>query len=187
MLDVEPPPGLRGRVLDRIEAAGSGRRRWRTALWLAAPIAAAAVILLAVLGPWRQAIVPAPPAPTVVANATDPLALTPVAPPPAPAATHIAPPHSTPPRPAGAAPLRSGAPPAPGRGRNETGVAAAAAAADADVVWVDPLTPPSALAVTEIETAGVRAINSIDLAPAEIPALAVRPISDLPRERRNQE
>ena len=58
MLDVEPPAGLRGRVLDRIDepspnpvASAFRRKIW----WLAGPIAAAAVVVLAVLAPWRGA------------------------------------------------------------------------------------------------------------------------------------
>jgi hypothetical protein len=50
MLDVEPPAGLRGRVLDRLERP----RRGAGWMWIVAPIAAAAVIVLAVLLPWRS-------------------------------------------------------------------------------------------------------------------------------------
>jgi hypothetical protein len=72
MLDVEPPAGLRGRVLDRISnipeasaaipvASPFRRKAWRKA-WLLAPIAAAAVIVLAVMLPWLNTARPAPPA-----------------------------------------------------------------------------------------------------------------------------
>jgi hypothetical protein len=66
----------------------------------------------------------------------------------------------------------------------------AAAALDepgADVVWIDPLAAPQAMAVAPVQPPTVPALSSIDLAPAQIPALEVRPISDTPRERRNQE
>jgi hypothetical protein len=60
MLDVEPPAGLRGRVLDRIESQGHPVvSAFRRNLWITAPLAAA-IILLAVLTPWRHAVKPAP-------------------------------------------------------------------------------------------------------------------------------
>jgi hypothetical protein len=49
MLEVEPPAGLRGRVLDRIELSTNRRK----IAWIAVPVAAAAVIVLVVLAPWR--------------------------------------------------------------------------------------------------------------------------------------
>src|SRR6185436_5893100 len=60
MLDVEPPAGLRGRVLDRIDAlstnpVASALRRNTRIWWLAGPVAAAAVVVLAVMAPWRSA------------------------------------------------------------------------------------------------------------------------------------
>src|SRR5258705_9267632 len=90
MLDVEPPPGLRGRVLDRIDAlstnsvasasdpvasagdsvvsagdsvASAFRRKFG---WIAVPVAAAAVIVLAVLAPWRHGVKPISPTPPVL-------------------------------------------------------------------------------------------------------------------------
>jgi hypothetical protein len=57
MLDVEPPAGLRGRAIARIERP----RRSVGWMWIAAPVAAAAVIVLAVLAPWRDATPVAPP------------------------------------------------------------------------------------------------------------------------------
>jgi len=58
MLDVEQPAGLRGRVLQRIEGADSrsgvaSTFRWRF-VWIAAPVAAAAILILALL-PTRRA------------------------------------------------------------------------------------------------------------------------------------
>jgi len=212
MLDVEPPPGLRGRVFQRIEAqpgtrAGStfGFRKpvvsafffrnpvvsafffanpvvsafRRKALWIAAPVAAAAVILLAMLAPWRHANQSETSAPPAIAR-NEPRVVIP--PPQAPRSAAPTPGRSVP------APLPHVNPPAaPRKTAAGSVVTAAAAAAEADVVWVNPLSPPSALAVADIETARVRTVNSIDPVPAEIPALEVRPISESPRERRNQE
>jgi hypothetical protein len=73
MLDVEPPAGLRGRVLDRIQSRRSGPvdsafllspvvSAFTRNVWIAAPLAAA-IILLVVLAPWRHAVEPAPAAP----------------------------------------------------------------------------------------------------------------------------
>jgi hypothetical protein len=57
MLDVEPPAGLRGRVMDRFERP----RRGMSWTWVVAPAVAAAVIVLAVLAPRRDATPVAPP------------------------------------------------------------------------------------------------------------------------------
>lgn len=48
MLDVEPPAGLRGRVLHRIESPRRDGVAW---VWFAAPLVAAAVIVLSILRP----------------------------------------------------------------------------------------------------------------------------------------
>src|SRR5947209_671136 len=74
MLDVEPQADLRARVITRIDALSPDRvasaflgaealakAARRKIVWVAAPLAAAAVIILVVLAPWRQ------PAPSVVA------------------------------------------------------------------------------------------------------------------------
>jgi hypothetical protein len=59
--------------------------------------------------------------------------------------------------------------------------------ADADVVWLDPLDPPPPMPIAAIEAPSGGAIEPITVRPAQIPALEVRPISDPPRPRRNQE
>src|SRR5262249_18503846 len=74
MLDVEPPAGLRGRVMERIESrehrAASGGTPGRTASsfgrtmwWAAAPLAAAALMVLAVWLPRHESNPRVPPAP----------------------------------------------------------------------------------------------------------------------------
>ena len=104
MLDVEPPAGLRGRVLDRIDAlstnsvASAFRRNFG---WIALPIATAAVIILAVLAPWRHAVKPISPAAPVLAK-TVPAPVAPVVEPPN--RTHLPGTRSIPPRTAGQRP-----------------------------------------------------------------------------------
>jgi hypothetical protein len=169
MLDVEPPPGLRGRVLDRIESPHRGF----TWIWIAAPIAAAAILILAVILP----------------STTDTTFTTPVAKGGADRRLTVTQPQPQAPQIARAVPPSVVTAPATTR-RPRSGQAVATAAAEdaaADIVWVDPLTPPAAIAVAAIEPAQGRAMRSIDVAPAEIPALEIRPITDTPRERRNQE
>ncbi len=168
MLDVEPPPGLRGRVIDRLESP----RRGLTWIWIAAPLAAAAIVVLAVL-------LPSKPAQSIVNLVTT-------------VATRE-------PQPAASTPPSIGAPVTPQavvaraatrQPRTQPGVRAAVAddmTAEAEIVWVDPLAPPPPVAVPAIEPGRSDTIQPIDLAPREIPALEIRPISDTPRERRNQE
>ncbi|MEO6236281.1 MAG: hypothetical protein ABIQ52_04735 [Vicinamibacterales bacterium] len=58
LLDVEPPAGLRGRVMQRIDALSPNpvaSAFGRKLAWLALPIAAAAILVLTVLAPWRSA------------------------------------------------------------------------------------------------------------------------------------
>jgi hypothetical protein len=68
MLDVEQPAGLRGRVLARIERPeasafpNSVASAFRRKAWILVPIAAAAIIVLAVMLPRRNTARPAPPA-----------------------------------------------------------------------------------------------------------------------------
>ena len=176
MLDVEPPAGLRGRVIDRIESP----RRGLTWIWIATPIAAAAILVLAVLLPSKT--------PTTVVNPERTVATAPFD-----AA------RGRQPQPAASAAPSTIAPVSPQavvaqtttrQPRTRPGVRAAVAdemTAEAEIVWVDPLTPPAPVSVPAIEEGRGDTIQSIDLAPREIPALEIRPISDTPRERRNQE
>ena len=83
MLDVEPPADLRARVIDRIEARPASvfhparvASAFRRKIWISAPLAAAAVLVLAVWGPWRQApVVKVPATPPSVAKAEAPTTL----------------------------------------------------------------------------------------------------------------
>jgi hypothetical protein len=171
MLDVEPPAGLRGRVLDRIKQP----RRGIGWMWIAAPVAAAAVIILAVLAPWRQ------PAPRVVAPSSPSIAtvdLPPTVPPVTAPASQDSPKtvtiptgHATPP----------GRQPASGRAPERIVVAAVLPAADASAI--DPLSPIAPITVAPARPA--------DIAPKEIAISPLAPIAELqiaplsPPERRD--
>jgi hypothetical protein len=167
MLDVEPPAGLRARVLGRLESP----RRGMSWIWLVAPVAAAAVIILAVLVPWRHA---APPvvtsAPPSIAN-VEPLPIVPPATSPktpeSPRTVSIPVPHTTP----------SG-----GRGIEERLVVATVVAAD-DATVIDPLAPIAPITVPAVRTASITP-TEIAISPlAPIAELQIAPLS--PPERRN--
>ena len=185
MLDVEPPAGLRGRVLDRIDfstnsVASAFRRKdnfKRKIAWIAAPLAAAAVIILAVLAPWRQT------APAVVTSA--PPSIAKVQPPP------VVPPSASPktaesPR-TSSMPLPYATPPAERRPSprvvEDLIVVAAVAADDGAGTVIDPLAP-----IAPIVVAGT---HPEDIAPKEIAISPMTPIAELqiaplsPPERRN--
>jgi len=185
MLDVEPPAGLRGRVLDRIDlstnsVASAFRRKdnfKRKIAWIAAPLAAAAVIILAVLAPWRLA------APPVVTSA--PPSIAKVQPPP------VVPPSGSPKTAespmTSSMPLPYATPPAERRRSprvvEDRIVVAAVAADDGAGTVIDPLAP-----ITPIVAAGTHpqaiAPKDIAISPmAPIAQLQMAPLS--PPERRN--
>ena len=171
MLDVEPPAGLRGRVLDRIESP----RRGFAWIWIAAPVAAAAIIVLAVLLPSPIERPAVGPVATVATKRTE-APPQPVKNTPSPVVAQV-PPHTTIAK-AAARPVRT---------QQSTGAVVAAADASADIAWLEPLPRPEVIDVVALEPSKETTLRSIDLAPAQIPALEVRPITDTPRERRNQE
>src|SRR4029079_3726629 len=70
MLDVEPPAGLRARVMQRIEERHVASAFRRKILWAGLPIAAAAVILIAVVLARREGAAPPLPPPTSPSIAT---------------------------------------------------------------------------------------------------------------------
>jgi hypothetical protein len=203
MLDVEPPAGLRGRVLDQIHALSTSsvlssnsvlstnsvvsafRRKPRKVWWLAAPVAAAAVIVLAVLAPWRQTAwrqtawrQTGPSASPSIAQVQ-----------PAPVAPPVTPHDPQPPRTAlNRAPAvtpavaQSGPRPSP-RGIEDRLVAAAVAPDVAGNTVIDPLAPIAPIAVAGTHPA--------DIAPKEIAISPLAPIAELqiaplsPPDRRN--
>jgi hypothetical protein len=179
MLDVEPPPGLRRRVMDRLESP----RRGIAWAWLAAPVATAAVIVVAVTAPWRDAA-PAPAAPPPAVAHTQPPRVLPqaVAPPlGAPMARPTRPDASTVAtndparRPAMA--LR------PDRLVEATTVAAAE---DTNFTTVGALSAPESIVIEEVAAPPPPALGSIDPAPLQIRALEITALPEAPRERREE-
>jgi hypothetical protein len=173
MLDVEPLDGLRGRVLERIESP----RRGFAWIWIAAPLAAAALIALAVVLPSRTDRATVNPVTTVATTPTP----TPVQPPQPLTPRATAMPQVRPET------VTARSSPRPVRAQATIRAAVAPDEAAADVVWIDALAAPAAISVTPVPPPSSPAVPSIDLAPAQIPALEIRAISDTPRERRNQE
>jgi hypothetical protein len=168
MLDVEPAADLRGRVLARIDpdsVASAFRRKdqfRRKIVWGAAPLAAAAVIILAVLAPWRQPSPPViTPAPPSIAR-VEPKPVVPIMEAARPASPPVQRPAS--------------------RGIEERIVVAAVAPAD-DADAIDPLSPIAPITVAPVRPA--------DIAPKEIAISPLTPITELqiaplsPPDRRN--
>ena len=174
MLDVEPPAGLRGRVLDRIDAVSTNpstnpvvsafrRNSW----WIAGPVAAAALLVLAVLVPWRHAAPPiATPAAPSMASVETPRIVAPA----------VSPKTPEPPRTA------SITRPAPRRIEDRI-VVATVAAADDPTPQIAPLT-----AIAPITVAGT---HPEEIAPKQIAISPLTPITELqiaplsPPDRRN--
>jgi hypothetical protein len=177
MLDVEPPAGLRGRVLDRLDAlspnpvASAFRRNF---WWIAGPIAAAAILVVAVLVPWRHAAPPiATPAAPSMANVETPHIVPPAVSPKTselPRTVSLPRPSSTP-----------GQPPIARRIEDRMIVAAVAPADDAS--GIDPLSPivPIAVAASQPRDIAPKQIAISPLAP--ITELQIAPLS--PPDRRN--
>jgi hypothetical protein len=191
MLDVEPPAGLRGRVLDRIDAlstdsvasgtdsvasgtdsvASAFRRKFG---WLAVPVAAAAVIILAVLAPWRHAVEPVSRvAPAVARVEPNPIARPQETPALAPSPRTFATPPSV---------MPTGQRPSPRSVQEHTVVAADVDAGDTGS-QIEPLAP-----IAPITVAGT---HPEDIAPKQIAISPLAPIAELqiaplsPPERRN--
>ena len=165
ILDVEPPAGLRGRVLDRIEQ--SRARRWSWA-WFAVPGAAvaAAAIAAVVVTNGRPATIAPPP----FRGAAD-TRLAVAAPPPSveqssgrrPVVTAIGLPFSDPPRAA-------------------SGVVLAASAPDDDTNFttVAPLDGPAPIAIERLPARLRTELPSIEPAPLQIAPLTVTALPDAP-------
>jgi hypothetical protein len=185
MLDVEPPAGLRGRVLDRIDALSGNpllstnsvvsafRRNTRKTWWLAGPVAAAAVVVLAVLALWRGATeIEGPP---FTSRGDTRLAV-----------ESAPPPSIVTPGPAAPIQVASVQSRAPRRG----GIRAADAAGDdvnfTAVETVQALAGPESIAVPRLADAPPPALPSIEPAPLQIRALQVSALPETPRERREE-
>ncbi len=175
MLDVEPPAGLRGRVLDRIELSPRSDFRRRIA-WIAVPVAAAAVIVLMVLLPWRRASEQGP-RPSL-AEAAPTISVPPVESPKTPgSATTLSIPLRHAP-----APRRREAP-----ASQERMVVATMAPATDDTIGADVELEPLA----SIAPIAIPAVRPADIRPAAIAITPLAPIAELqiaplsPPARRN--
>lgn len=165
MLDVEQPAGLRGRVLDRIESP----RRSLGWMWIAGPLAAAAILVLALLMPSESGRAPvAPPA-----RAANDVYL-----PPGPVVRR------TPePRPqivvakAGTRPPRARQP-----------IAAATLPADSafEGAQVEALAGPDPIAIDRLAGPPAARVSDLGVLPIQIRALEVNALTETPRERREE-
>jgi hypothetical protein len=194
MLDVEPPPGLRGRVMDRIElndpvasavsphglVASAFRRK---GAWIFVPVAAAAVVILAVTAPWRDAA-PASVAPPPVVARTQPARVIPPAVP-----TPVVRPATRPTTPGGGT-IATNDPPRPRAVavRPDLLVEAATAGAVEDVNFtaIAALAGPPAIAIERLADPLPSSMRSIEPAPLQIPALEITALPEAPRERREE-
>jgi hypothetical protein len=166
MLDVEPPAGLRGRVVDRIRQP----RRAFAWTWFAVPVAAAAAVVLAVvLQDGRDRAIAPPPA--IVASDQ-----------------HLPRPDSRAPEPVPDVrpqPLASPAAPRVPRA-SQTISAAVVTEPDFQGVRVEALAGPAPLAVARLAGPPPPAVATIDVAPIQIRALEVNALTETPRERREE-
>jgi hypothetical protein len=172
MLDVEPPAGLRGRVMHRIGrpaetfVASAFRRK---AVWLGAPLAAAAILVLAILMPsesGRPVVAPPPKAAADVHLPAAPLASrAPRTRPPivvAKGSTH------------------------PPRGRQS--IAAATLPADSPVegAQVEALAGPHPIAIDRLAGPPPPSVSDVGVAPIQIRALEISALTETRPERREE-
>jgi hypothetical protein len=187
MLDVEQPAGLRGRVMQRIGrprenlgatdnlVAGDNlvASAFRRKIAWAAPLAAAAVIVLALLAPWRHSMTTVSPTGPAVAKAEQKRIVLPTE---APKSTP-----SPTPAPIRRTPSTSGQQPV-ARGVQDRLVDGAVAPAD-DANVIDPLSSIAPITVAAIRPASITP-TEIAISPlAPIAELQIAPLS--PPERRN--
>jgi hypothetical protein len=172
MMEVEPRADLRARVLERIERRGSVGRLFRPGVrwtWVAAPLAAAAILVLAVLLRQSEEPLVTRPAMDIVLRALE-----------TERSETIAHRDERSHRPG----TRTMRPP-------DRRITAAVATVD-DTNFsnapppgfaVDALAPPPPIAVEEIPPTDPAAVAELDVAPLRLPALEVNALSDSPRER----
>ena len=171
MLDVEPPSGLRGRVLDRIgrptdSFVPSAFRR--KAVWLAAPLAAAAILVLAVLMPSESG--------------------RPVEAPPQKAAGDVHLPSVAVVRPAPQSRPQAVVAKAGRRAPRAQQIVEGAMVPDAPLVEtaVEPLPGPAPLGVARLTGPPAPAVTDVGVAPIQVRALEVNALTETPRERREE-
>jgi hypothetical protein len=166
MLDVEPPAGLRGRVLDRIETTRSPGWSW---IWVAAPLGAAAILVLAVLMPSESGRPPAAP-PARAANDVY-LPPTPVvrrAPEPRPQI------------------VLANAGTRPPRARQSIAAATLPAASAFEGAQVEALAGPHPIAIDRLAGPPPARVSDLGVSPIQIRALEVSALTETPPERRKE-
>jgi len=187
MLDVEPPAGLRARVMQRIEepvASGFSRKVSvasafrRKIMWAAVPVAAVALIVMVVLLSRRDTPGPSlvPTAPSIATANPQPQVLPP--------------PVRTVPPPAATPPTRVARLPEASRPRERQRVVTAALAEPAPAEEFPRVPSLSVPALTMSEIRGVAPAEpaQIGVGPIAAPApLEIEPLPLSPRERQNQE
>jgi hypothetical protein len=183
MLDVEQPAGFGARVQRRIEGPVStggwvgSTSRWKILL----PVAAAAILILAIVAPWRAGA----PAPGTIAQPPTAAVAPPTVARPAPAAT-TEPLRRTPPPSATVVDVR------PATGERLVLAAALAAgdtnfsANDTSFSAIDALEGPAAIDVGGLAIPLPSGLRSIEPAPMHIPALELPALPETPRERREE-
>ena len=156
---------------------------FRRNFWLVAPVAAAAVITLAVLAPWRDAAPPAgitPGQPVIAQREIPPTTPPPVAPgagapTPDPAAQRA--PKAAP------AQVARVTVPLPDR---LVDAAAVDAGDDMNFTGISALAGPESIAVERLADPLPSLIRSIEPPPLQIPALEITALPETPRERREE-
>ena len=168
MLDVEPRADLRARVIAQLPAAGF---RLRGARWMVAPIAAAALIALAVFVARREPAVPQRP---IVAHRGDQHLTAELRPGQAVASVTAAVPVARRERVQRAA------------ARTAARVVAAAADQDRNFTAIAALTGPSSIDVAGLDAPAAGDLPSFAPEPMSIRALDVSALPETPRERREE-
>jgi hypothetical protein len=164
MLDVEPPAGLRGRVIDRIASP----RRALGWLWVAGTLAAAAILVVAILLPSRGGRPTAAP-PLKVANDVH-------LPPPVVASV-------PPPRPEVVIAKTGAARPPRAQQRVEAAMVPYTPAFETSV---EALPGPAPLGVARLTGPPAPSVTDVGVAPIQIRALEVNALPETPRERREE-
>ena len=178
MLDVEPPAGLRGRVMQRIGRADnlvasaenlvvSAFRR--KAAWVAAPLAAAAILVLAVLMPSESGRPPvAPPARAANDVYLPPTPVVRRAPEPRP---HV---------------VLANAGTRPPRARQSIAAATLPADSPLEGAQVEALAGPHPIAIDRLAGPPPPSVSAVAVVPIQIRALEVNALTETPRERREE-
>jgi hypothetical protein len=163
MMDVEPSAALRARVMEQLAQPRSSFR-W---MWIAAPVAGFAVLVLAVWLGGQSPRVTSRPVSTI---AELPAARTPrfVPAPIAPDAPITAP-----------RPARRSRVPRPGA------AASVAVVAEADESTVQPLAGPVPIVVARLVARTTMELSPVEPEPIQVKAIEVSPLPDVPRERQN--